>query len=57
MTLRQLRGILANAVELLRDQGDRNVHYLDGLNVLSVSDVVHSDDGLHPNGAGYQLMV
>jgi len=55
-TLAAMRPEVAAAVRALRECGDRNVHYLEGLEVLG-PDLVHLlDDGCHPSAEGYRAM-
>jgi lysophospholipase L1-like esterase len=56
LTLAQMREHVAEAVRLLRSHGDANLHYLDGLDVLPLSQAERLHDGLHPDGRGYELM-
>ncbi len=53
LTLRQIRGILADVVAGRRDRGDEHLHYLDGLELFGASDAPTLPDGLHPDGDGY----
>jgi hypothetical protein len=55
-TLSDMREEVAAAVEALRSRGDRNVHYVNGLDVFG-ADLAHLlPDDLHPNAEGYQVM-
>jgi hypothetical protein len=56
LSLRRIREILATAVDLRRSAGDRNLHYLDGLQLFGRDDVGDLPDALHPNGDGYVRM-
>jgi hypothetical protein len=53
LTLRRIRELLAAVVQ---QRSDRNLHYLDGLELFGESDVADLPDGLHPNADGYQRM-
>jgi lysophospholipase L1-like esterase len=51
-----MREQVVMAVEKLRASGDENIHYIDGLNILS-SDSEHLlPDDLHPDNEGYGVM-
>jgi len=53
-TLRMMREEVADAVERLRAAGDRNVHYVDGLDLFG-HDLAHLlSDGVHPTAEGYR---
>ena len=54
MTLALMRQRLAEACQVLRDHGDANVHYIDGLDLMGPSDVHLYADGTHPSAAGYR---
>jgi len=55
-TLRAMRDEVALAVEDLRAGGDRNVHYVNGLDVFG-PDLAHFlPDDLHPNAEGYKVL-
>jgi lysophospholipase L1-like esterase len=55
-TLKVMRQEVAQAVEDLRAFGDRNVYYVDGLEVFG-ADLAHLlPDELHPNAEGYRRM-
>jgi hypothetical protein len=55
-TLDAMRCEVEEAVGLLRAQGDKNVHYVNGLEVFG-SDLAHLlPDDLHPNAEGYKVM-
>lgn len=56
MTLAQMRAEVAEAVRILREQGDADVHLVDGLNVLGADHEHLLPDGLHPNAEGYVHM-
>lgn len=56
LTLNNIRQILTDAVELLIDLGDDNLHFIDGRTILSDSEAHLLADGLHPNADGYRLM-
>jgi len=56
-TLPAMRAELADAVDRLRDAGDTNLHFFDGLEVFG-PDLAqkHMPDGLHPDGDGYEIL-
>lgn len=57
MTLRLMRRELETAVERLRAGGDRNVHYVSGLDLFGADLVAaHLPDQLHPDGDGYEII-
>jgi lysophospholipase L1-like esterase len=55
-TLQAMRGEVAEAAELLRAHGDRNLHHLDGLALLGPADLARLPDFLHPDAQGHALM-
>jgi lysophospholipase L1-like esterase len=55
-TLPAMREEVRAAVEVLRDHGDANVHYVDGLEILGEADASLLPDELHPDPDGYRLM-
>ena len=55
-TLEDMRQEVAEAVQILKDLGDVNLHYLSGLELFG-PDLAHLlHDDLHPNGEGYKIM-
>ena len=52
MTLKEMRGQVLEAGQILRDHGDLDVHPVDGVGVLGPAQVQHLPDGLHPDAAG-----
>lgn len=56
LNLVKMRGELQEAVTLLEAQGDKQLHYLDGLKIFGPEHVAHLPDGLHPNADGYRIM-
>ena len=56
LTLRMIRATLERVVTLRRFLGDAHLHYLDGLELFGVDDVVDLFDDLHPNARGYRRM-
>ena len=58
-TLEEMRLEVAAAVEDLKAYGDRQAHYVNGLQImrLSVTDLVEMlPDQLHPNAEGYKAL-
>ena len=55
-TLSQMRGEVAMAVEKLESNGDKNIHYLNGLDIFSSEHAHLLPDDLHPNTEGYGIM-
>ncbi|MFN2539800.1 MAG: GDSL-type esterase/lipase family protein [Mycobacteriales bacterium] len=56
LTLRRVRELIASAVQVRRDAGDRHLHLLDGLELLGPADAGRLPDDLHPDPEGYDLM-
>ncbi|MEV4175452.1 SGNH/GDSL hydrolase family protein [Nonomuraea sp. NPDC049709] len=56
MSLAETRADIAEAVRLLREHGDADVHLVDGLDVFGPAQEHLMPDGLHPNAAGYAHM-
>jgi hypothetical protein len=56
LTLRQIRRIECELVDVRREAGDPNLHYLDGLIMFDEADVAMMPDHLHPDGDGQELM-
>jgi hypothetical protein len=56
MTLQVVRQEVHAAVETLRERGDPDIHYVDGLDVLGAGSAHLLPDQLHPNAEGYRLM-
>jgi hypothetical protein len=55
-TLPMMREAIRETVEQLRERGDRQLHYQDGLNWLGPEDEAFLTDGLHPGAEGYELL-
>ncbi len=55
-TLIQMREDLAEVVDQLREQGDANLHYVDGLELFGAADEAYLPDRLHPDTAGMGLI-
>lgn len=58
LTLRRIREVLAETVELLRRRGDEQLAYLDGRELFGAADAAagRMPDGLHPDAAGQRLI-
>ncbi|GAB2965161.1 GDSL-type esterase/lipase family protein [Amycolatopsis acidiphila] len=56
LTVADLRALLVEAVEALRDSGYDNLHLIDGRTVLGPGEEAALADGLHPTADGYELM-
>jgi len=57
LNLVKMRDEVEQAVTALCRHGARNVHYLDGRELLGPADVSFlNDDGVHPSAEGYKLM-
>ncbi len=56
LSLVRVREILAEAVEVRRAGGDKQLHYVDGLTLFGAADAGDLPDDLHPNPAGYRRM-
>jgi hypothetical protein len=56
LTLRRIREILRGIVDLRRAEGDANLHFVDGPDLLGPDDVDLLPDGLHPGPEGYRQM-
>ena len=55
-TLRRMRREIEDAVHTMRALGDKNVHYIDGLDIFDETQAHLLFDGVHPNNEGYALM-
>jgi len=59
LTLPQMRAELKRIVEVLQKRGDKNIQYVDGLQLFNEDDMIKGGmmpDRLHPNGDGYEHM-
>ena len=56
LTLVKMRETIAEAVDVLRQRGDANVHYVDGLSLFGPDYVHHMPDELHPDAEGYRVL-
>jgi len=55
-TLPLMRREISDVVRLLQDFGDRNLYYLDGLQLFGPEYAGHLPDELHPDAEGYRIM-
>ncbi len=55
-TLATMRDEVAEAVDVMKGRGDRNLHYVDGLNLFGADLADLLPDELHPNAQGYKIM-
>ena len=55
-TLSAMREEVAEAVQVMKDGGDRNIHYVDGLKLFGSDLAGLLPDELHPNAEGYKIM-
>jgi lysophospholipase L1-like esterase len=55
-TLIDMRETLKRIVELLQKRGDKNIYYVDGLNIFGADSEEHLPDKLHPNAKGMEIM-
>lgn len=55
-TLKQMRREVEIAVDKLRANGDKNIHYIDGLDIFDSEHANLLPDDLHPNNEGYGIM-
>ena len=55
-TLSQMRVEIKKAVRKLHKHGDRNIHYVNGLDIFNENYAHLLPDGLHPNTEGYGIM-
>lgn len=56
MTLEIMREELAKAVETFRNRGDRQVFYVNGLDLFGPAEAEHLPDQVHPDAEGYQVL-
>ena len=56
LNLTRIRGYVEKVVEQRRAEGDRNIHYVNGLDLFGEADAGDMPDLLHPNSAGYARM-
>lgn len=56
MTLQDYRNAVREAADILRQSGDRNILYIDGLDLFGENLAHLMPDQVHPNAEGYRLM-
>ena len=56
MTLPFMREQVADAIDALRELGDTQLHYVDGLDVFGPDQAEHMPDGLHPDAQGCRVL-
>ncbi len=56
LTLSRIRELIAEAVKVRQDVGDKHLHYLNGLELFGEADADDLPDDLHPNPEGYIRM-
>ena len=56
LTLEQIRGEVAEAVEAFKRRGDDHIYYIDGLKLFDESLAEYLPDNLHPDATGYVRM-
>lgn len=56
LTLADTRDIVQEAIEALRANGDRNIHYFNGLDFLGEAEKELIEDHVHPNAQGYKVL-
>ena len=56
MTLQIMRQRLAEAVDVLQGSGDKNIHYINGLDLMGPDDIHLYIDGIHPSAEGYRFL-
>ena len=56
LTLAKMREAIAEAVDVLVQRGDTNLHYVDGLSLFGPKYVHHMPDELHPDAEGYRVL-
>ena len=55
-TLSAMREEVAEAVQIMKDRGDRSIHYIDGLELFGPDLAGLLPDELHPNAEGYKIL-
>jgi len=55
-TLQKMRREIEESVEVLKRLGDKNIHYINGLDIFHERNKNLLHDGVHPDNRGYALM-
>ncbi len=55
-TLKEMRVEVEKAVDAFKENGDRNIHYVNGPDILKADHANLMPDGVHPNPEGYRIM-
>jgi hypothetical protein len=56
MSLQTMRQEVAKAVEILREKGDKSLHYVDGLRLFGPEYAANLPDLVHPDAEGYRIL-
>lgn len=56
MTLTLMRETITQAVTLLQERGDKQLHLINGLDLFGPEFAHHMPDGLHPDAQGYHVL-
>jgi hypothetical protein len=56
MSLALARQRIAEAIDVLRQYGDQQLHYVDGLDLFGSEFESYLEDGVHPNAEGYRIL-
>lgn len=56
LSLEKVRAEIVQVVDLLKRHGDRNIYYIDGLELFGEEYEPYMPDGLHPNGEGDKII-
>ncbi len=56
ISLEMMREDIQKAVESFRKRGDKNIHYLNGLDLIGPIQQKHLPDNVHPDGEGYKIL-
>ena len=55
-TMQEMRAEVKAAADTLRKHGDKNIHYVSGLEILGEKDASRLPDRSHPDAKGYKIM-
>lgn len=56
LSLEKVRSDIRQVIDMLKQHGDQNIYYLDGLDLFGEEYEIYMPDGLHPNGEGDKIM-